>query len=201
MAGIAEAPLHITIFVAAAMPGPCVVLTLARTSAAGASAGLRVTGGVMAGAAVVTLVAFAAMLGAISIADAALTLMKWLGVAVLLALAAHTLLGTLRPGAAPLPPGPGRRDGWAGAAVVICSPSVLIFLIAMLPQFLTGGSSDLGPALRAALVFLAGVASAQVAAVALGYCSIRLGMGPRRWADRASGLLLVAFAGMAAFAN
>ena len=203
MGDVAEAPLYLAIFVNAALPGPCAVLALARTAAAGPVAGGRVTAGVLAGVSLVTLLAFAVMLGAIGIADGALTVMKWVGVVVLLGLALRTLAASLRPTAS----GPRRApvlaigDAWAGASVVLCSPSVLVFLLAMLPQFLVEGTTDLRPALRASGVFLAGVAAAQAVAVGLGAWSIRLGSGSRRWADRASGLLLVAFAGMAAFAG
>jgi threonine/homoserine/homoserine lactone efflux protein len=194
-----DTALYLATFVNAAMPGPCAILAASRTARGGVKPGLMVSAGVVAGIAVLTGLAFGVMAGAVSVSDGALVVMKWAGAAALLLLALRSLRAT--PSGAPRERRPSlNSDFGAGAVVALFSPFVLVFLVALLPQFVAPGASGFGPALLAAAVFIVGAAVAQAGAVLFGACSLGWGSAGFRWIERASAVLLLGFAGAAVMA-
>lgn len=192
--------LCVATFINAAMPGPCAVLAASRTARCGTRSGLLVSAGVVGGATALSILALGVLVGALSVAGSLLVAMKWVGVAALVLLAARTLCPA-SPAAGSDAPGRGasRGDLFAGAAVLLSSPSSLVFLLALLPQFVPAGTGDLGPGVIASVVFIAGVAATQTAAVLLARCSVRSFRDRTHLVDRASAMLLVGFAAAAAF--
>jgi threonine/homoserine/homoserine lactone efflux protein len=191
--------LYLAVFAAAAMPGPCAVFAASRTASGGIRAGVLVSFGVLIGAAFVTAAAFAVLLGLLAVSQAILEATKWIGVLVLLVLACLTLPASRRRRRC----GPERRatagaDLPAGALLVLTSPGALVFLLAMLPQFISDGAA-IEPALVAAGLFVAGAAAVQAGAVAVGACSLRLGATNARRVEYGCASLLFACAGLAAF--
>jgi threonine/homoserine/homoserine lactone efflux protein len=75
----------------------------------------------------------------------------------------------------------------------------MIFLLALLPQFVPSSGSDVRPALIAAGVFVAGSAAAQAGGVLFGAYSLRIGGLRTRWVENAGAVLLMGFAGAAVF--
>jgi threonine/homoserine/homoserine lactone efflux protein len=194
-----DTALYLATFANAAMPGPCAILAASRTVRGGVRSGLMVSAGVIVGIAALTGLAFGMMAGAVSVSDRALVAMKWAGAAALLLLAVRLLR------AAPSGSPRGRRpaantDFGAGAVVAMFSPFVLVFLVALLPQFVSPGTSAFAPALLAAAVFIVGAAAAQAGAILFGACSLGLGGASFRWVERASAILLLGFAGAAVMA-
>ena len=198
MGSMTLAALYVATFVNAAMPRPCVVLAASRTARGGVRSGLLVSVGVIAGIACLTLLAFGVLLGFFSLSRPVLGAIKWAGVAALLVLAARGL----RPASGGVSfRGAGYGDFGAGAVIVVTSPSVIVFLLALLPQFLPAEATDLGPAVLGAGVFVAGVAVGQGAAIVFARCLARPGAASSRWVERAGSVMLAGFAGAAVFAG
>ena len=194
---IAIGTLYVATFINAAMPGPCAVLAASRTARHGIRSGLLVSVGVVVSDVVFTGLALAAMLGALTLSATVLVAMKWAGVLALLLFATRTL----RP--APALSGSSHStistssDLCTGSIAVLSSPFTLVFLLALLPQFMSANGSIFGPALIAAGVFVAGAATAQLAAVLFGACALQLGSTRGRWVEHAGAVLLLGFAGAA----
>ena len=193
-----DTALYLATFANAAMPGPCAILAASRTVRGGVRSGLMASAGVVAGIAALTGLAFGVMAGAVSMSDQALVVMKWAGAAALLLLAMRSLRAT--PSETPRERPPSKNDFGAGAVVALFSPFVLVFLVALLPQFVSPDAPGFTPALLAAVVFIVGAAVAQAGAVLFGACSVGLGGSGFFWVERASAILLLGFAGAAVMA-
>ena len=174
-------------FVNAIVPGPVVVLTFGRAARSGLRAGTTVSLGVLLADLLLVALALGVALGAFALSASGFAAMKWLGIAVLFALALYCLRTADRPAAAAPPMR--RRDGVAGLMVGLTSPYNLVFYLALLPQVMPG-PPEAGAALAIAATTLAGIALAQAAVVAfaLGCRGIRDSAGAgstmrrrRRW--------------------
>jgi threonine/homoserine/homoserine lactone efflux protein len=180
----------------AALPGPCTILTASRSAVAGQAAGMRITLGVLLANLVLATITLAVMRGVLTVSDQAFGAMKWGGIAVLLAMAARMLFAKpVKERSAPCAPHSLSEIG-AGLMVGLSSPYNLVFLLALLPQFVP---AELGVATVTGVLgaVLCGAAVGQLGAVTVGLCS-RSVLGARsRWIERASAVCLIGFAGTA----
>jgi threonine/homoserine/homoserine lactone efflux protein len=185
--------LYVAVFIAAALPGPCAVLTVGRAARHGRLSGIAVSAGVVLASALLAMFALTAMLGVLTISETVFRAMRWAGIIVLLYLAFRMIVPvTLTTDRAPRRPA-ATGDFCAGALTLLSSPSALAFLLALLPQFIRTPASGLGPAIAAAIFFVAGVATTQTCAVLAG--SLKLSRGGSRWIEYAGAALLIGFAG------
>ena len=182
-------------FVNAIAPGPVVVLTFGRAARSGLRAGTTVSLGVLLADLLLVALALGVALGAFALSASGFAAMKWLGIAVLFALALSCVRAADRPPGAAAPPV--RRDGVAGLMLGLTSPYNLVFYLALLPQVLPG-PPEAGAALAIAATTLAAIALAQAAVVAFALgCRGVPGFGGR-WIDYAAAATLVVVAGTAA---
>lgn len=188
--------LFVASFVNAALPGPCMIATMGRTLRGGWRAGALVSLGVLAADTLLVAAAIAALLGVLSLSPAALTAMKWAGIAALLGLAVQCLR-------APKPRAAGGASGrgcvLTGVTVGLSSPYNLVFYLALMPQILTGAAPP-GFLLGVAAALLGGILLAQAGAVLLSGACGRLGPGGGRRVDQATAALMVVLAMAAALA-
>jgi threonine/homoserine/homoserine lactone efflux protein len=84
----------------------------------------------------------------------------------------------------------------AGLMVGLSSPFNLVFLLALLPQFVPAEIS-IATAMAVVAAVLSGATAAQLGAVTLGLCSRGMLGGGARWLDRAGAVCLIGFAGTA----
>lgn len=194
---LAVSALYLGVFVTAAMPGPCAIFAASRTARGGVRSGILVSIGVILGATALTALAFGVLLGTLAVSDSIFIAMKWAGVLALLVLAGLTLRADLPTPAQPERQAPAGTDLSAGALLVLTSPGALVFLLAVLPQFVATEGAELTPAIVAACLFVAGGATVQAGAVIFGACSLRLGTSLVRRVEYASASLLIGFAGLA----
>ena len=189
--------LYVATFLSGLMPGPCTVLAAARTASGGVRSGLLASAGVLVGIGVLTGLAFGALVGVLTISDRALSALKWAGVATLVLLAAWTL----RPPVPASPCGPRAARGGlcAGLGIAVSSPFVLMFQLALLPQFVAAGGGGFGYAAMAAGAFAAAAAISMAGGILLSAVAVRHAAVRGRWVSGASAGLLIAFAGAAAF--
>jgi threonine/homoserine/homoserine lactone efflux protein len=180
----------------AALPGPCTILTASRSAVAGQAAGSRITLGVLSANLVLVTITLAVMHGVLTVSDQAFGAMKWGGIAVLLAMAVRMLLSNSAKGGSATCAPHSLSDIGAGLMVGLSSPFNLVFLLALLPQFVP---AEMGIAAAMAVVaaVLSGATVAQLGAVTLGLCSRGVLGGGARWFDRAGAVCLIGFAGTA----
>jgi threonine/homoserine/homoserine lactone efflux protein len=177
----------------AALPGPCTILTASRSGAAGQAAGVRITAGVLLANLVLATMTLAVMHGALTVSNQAFGAMKWAGIAVLLALAVRMLLSKSASDGSATCASHSLSEIGAGLMVGLSSPYNLVFLLALLPQFVP---AEMGIATVMAVIaaVLSGAAVGQLGAVTVGLCSRRVLGGGARWLDRAGAVCLIGFA-------
>ena len=179
----------------ALLPGPCALLIVGRTLRAGLAGGATVAAGAFLADVILILGALGLVAGAIALSPVLLAVMKWVGVAVLVAMAIRAL-----PRRGPAREAARARAGdvLAGFAVGLASPYNLIFYLALVPHAFAAGPNTTAGVMVAALAVLVGVALGQGALV----LGARLCGGGRRvgWrgVDYASSLALLGFAALAA---
>ncbi len=180
-----------------AVPGPCIVLTLSRSAVDGITAGLRVTLGIVLSNVTLPAVAWAAIFGAVILSDSFFAALKTAGI-VAIALIAVALLRD--PPATAGKAHARRRLGpvAAGLGLGLASPLNLVFMLALLPQFLDAGGASAGTAALVTGVVMLGGALPLAVASALGAGALRRVPGGDRWIGRAGGITLLGFAGLAA---
>jgi threonine/homoserine/homoserine lactone efflux protein len=153
-------------------------------------------GKILFGNLVLATITLAVMRGVLTVSDQAFGAMKWGGIAALLALAARMLLAKpAKDGSAPCAPHSVSELG-AGLIVGLSSPYSLVFLLALLPQFVP---AEMGVATITGVLgaVLCGAAVGQLGAVTVGLYS-RSVLGARScWFNRAGAVCLVGFAGSA----
>ncbi len=196
----------------ALVPGPGMMLAVGRSAARGFGAGVQVSLGMALATLLVIGVVWAVMAGVLLVSEDGLVLLRGAGIAVLVLLALALLLGA--PAEAVAGPGlaagrlaAGAASGGAagrglgdlagGLAAGLASPVHLVFLLALLPQFVdlaSAGPADLA-AITAGILIITTLP--MLGASALGAQTGRLGLGWARWVRRASGLALLGFAGLA----
>jgi len=192
-------------FLNAAIPGPGFALAANRTARRGVPSGLKVSLGVVAGMMAAMFCALGAMLGVLHLSPLLFEITRWAGIVVLFGLAVVILLpGLGRWVARPLGAGGpvvgsrvGAGDVVSGLLVGVTNPALVVFLLALLPQFVGSGS---GAALRLGLgvsAFGAGAVVGMLCGVAFGLASVRLTGGKTRWLDFVAGGALLGVAGLA----
>jgi threonine/homoserine/homoserine lactone efflux protein len=137
-----------------ALPGPAILLTFTRATCRGLAAGAWVSAGILLSSLALATAALLILAGLMEVSDGALSVLRWVGLGVILWIAMRLLLAPVA--AAASEPGQVRTgDFLAGFALGATSPFNLVFLLALLPQF---APDRLSPA----------NASAMIAAVLLG---------------------------------
>lgn len=148
LAGMHELLLFVgAVFLLNATPGVDFALTLARTLQAGARAGTAAALGISTGVAVHALAAAFGLAALLAVSGQVFTLLKWLGAAYLLWLAAGMLRAAGRRGestadAAARPPRRLAQEYRAGLLTNLLNPKVALFFLAFLPQFIAPATAD-----------------------------------------------------------
>ncbi len=188
--------------VSAATPGPCLLVVSSRAATEGLGSGLRVTVGLVLSKAILLLAASTMILGALTLSDGAAQALRLGGLAVLVGLALTMLAARPLPLAAPGAgvPALGRLrlgDGALGLALGLSSPLNLLFIFALLPQFIDLGQPGLGCLLLASAAVLLGGALPFVAACLLASRLLLRRPETVRGITRACGAMLLGVAGLA----
>lgn len=180
-----------------ALPGPSVLLTVARAMSSGTRAGISTSLGIAAGDLVHTALAILGVSAILMASALAFSIMKYLGAAYLIYLGVRALLAPARapdlPGAAPIAPGAAFRQGFLCEAL---NPKSAMFFLAFLPQFVqpAAGQVTLQLAILGLLFIAIGTSVTVVYACAAGRVGAFLrGSGTvARWQNRAVGGLYCA---------
>lgn len=182
----------------AAAPGPCILVIASRAATEGLGSGLRVTLGAALSVVLLLAAAWAMILGALTLSPSALEMMRLVGLAVLVALALAMLAIDPAPSAG-TPVGGRLRlgDATLGLALGITSPFHLVFIFALLPQFLDIRRLDAGSILVASAAVLVGAVLPFVMTSLLAARVLRTGRRMARWITRACGVALLGFAALA----
>jgi homoserine/homoserine lactone efflux protein len=180
-----------------AVPGPCIVLALSRSAVEGIAAGLRVTLGIALADLTLLAVAWAAIFGAITLSASFFAALKTAGIFAIALIALAMLRGTPQAAGASHPR---LRLGHVatGLGLGLASPLNLVFMLALLPQFLDIDRATTQNAALVTAVVLLGGALPLAAASALGARALRHAPGGGRLIGRAGGIALLGFAGLAA---
>lgn len=179
------------------VPGPSVLYLVARSLAQGRRAGLVSVAGIAAGTAA-QVAAVAAGLAALLAASATgFAIVKYLGAAYLIVLGIRSLLGSRGPQAAGPPrPQPLTRICGQGFVVTVLNPKLALFLLALLPQFVTPtqGLVPLQIAVLGAVLILIGATSNLAYTLLASVLGARLRNSRRflRVSTRASGITYLA---------
>ena len=185
-------------FTNAILPGPCILLTVSRASSCGLRSALMVSWGVVLANLALVSVAVLTMVGLLFVSQEALGMLRWLGLAVLLLLGLKLLSSKPAPESSEMQRSTPWRDAGAGFLVGVSSPYNLVFMLALLPQFVpaSGISSEVGFVMAAAV--LGGALLAQLCASGAGLAAAKLLAltTSRGLFDRVGGLTMVGFAGL-----
>jgi threonine/homoserine/homoserine lactone efflux protein len=172
----------LTLFLAAlinaAIPGPILLLVMARAAGGGLRSGLRTALGGALAVALLLAAVWALLFGAWQLGSGLVSALKITGIGVLTILGLRMLRAIPSPGA-PLPTRAAASDLGAGLAIGLFSPFNLVFFLVLLPQFATPATmTPVGIALASALVLLGSVLPLGAAA-AVGAGQGRLSLGGR----------------------
>ncbi len=133
----------LTVLVLNATPGVDLAFTLVSTLKGGVRAGLAAAAGICIGCVVHTLAAASGLAALLAASSAAFNVVKWVGAAYLLWLAAGMLRQGLRGGDTPAVAAATDTEsssGWAlfrrGFLTNVLNPKVALFFLALLPQFI-----------------------------------------------------------------
>lgn len=181
-----------------AMPSPCMVLIATRAALSGRPAGLRVRLGVAAAQLIYVFVALGMLALAWALSETAHAAMRVVGATVLVVLGVQMLRQAALIGDAQrMPPRRPRGDVLVGLCIGLSSPFNLIFMFAILPQFVSPRAL-LGPDLG---ILIAGIFVATMGPMV---ATAWLGAGTRSFGHRYLPLLsriaasaLILFAGLA----
>jgi len=183
-------------------PGPAVLLVMSQASRHGARAGAVGSAGIVTGTALWFGLSAVGLTAVLLASPLAFTVVKWSGAIFLVVLGLRLLFSTSAPGDAAAPPAPGRRLFAQGVMTQLANPKAMIFIGALLPQFIDPARDPLPQ-----LALLGAITVVNEYSVLLGYAWVaergaRLVGGAQalRWFDRiAGGLLLGAGAKLAFF--
>jgi threonine/homoserine/homoserine lactone efflux protein len=200
MDSISLLALMVAASVNAVVPGPGMLLALGRSAARGMGAGIQVSLGIALATLMLIAVVWAVMAGALILSERGLAVLRLIGIGVLVVLSLMLLFG---PGAEAVAT-PGLRAGQmargrlgdlgGGLATGLTSPVHLVFLLALVPQFVDFAVT---PTLHLALVTLAIVLITTIPMLGvsvLGARSVRWGFGWARRVTRMSGVALLGLA-------
>ena len=181
----------------AVLPGPGIFFAIGRSARSGALAGLRVTVGMLIATLVLLVATFAVMRGLMLVSPEGVSAMRWFGASVLAVLAALLLLGRpARPGQVPRSRGHGLGDVAGGTVLGLTSPLHLVFLLAIVPQFVDLAAARWSDLAVVTLGIMAVTAVPMVAVSLLGAGALRLSPRGALWLTRAGGVAMLGFAGL-----
>jgi len=184
-------------FVNAVLPGPGIFLAISRSARSGAAAGLRVTVGMLLATLILQVATFAVLRGLMLVSPEGLSAMRLFGASVLAVLAALLILGRPpRPGQVPRSRARGLGDVAGGLAVGLTSPLHLVFLLAIVPQFVDVAAASLAGLALVSLGIVAVTAVPMVAVSLLGAGALLLSPRGALWLTRAGGVAMLGFAGL-----
>jgi threonine/homoserine/homoserine lactone efflux protein len=130
----------VAVLVLNATPGVDLLLTVSRTLQGGARAGVAVALGIGAGCVVHALAAAFGLAALLAVSATAFHVVKWVGAAYLLWLAAGLARTAWRAAPAATLPREAQRPAWAdfraGLLTNVLNPKVALFFLAFLPQFI-----------------------------------------------------------------
>lgn len=185
-----------TCILLAVTPGPNMALIIANTLGGGLRAGLVTLAGTLTGLTALVIVATVGMASIMVLMSEWFDVIRWIGAVYLFGLGVLQLRSYLRgDGRDPArkPPSAGSRYA-QGVLVALSNPKVLLFLGALLPQFVVEGTLPI----EKQLIVLAAIFVATLAAVDLAYtiaiarARSRFDMARLRVLDGIAGCLLVA---------
>jgi homoserine/homoserine lactone efflux protein len=134
-----ETPLLLGLFAAsalnAAIPGPSLLLVVARTAQGGLRAGIETAIGALLAVAVLLGIVMATMLGAFRLGESAFAAMQVCGIVILTLLGLRMLRAKASAGG-PVVVHSRQGDLLAGFAIGAMSPFNLLFFLALIPQFI-----------------------------------------------------------------
>ena len=180
-----------------ALPGPCAALTLGSSATRGVRAGIVVSLGILSAKVLVATLAVSTMAGVVTLSEGPFVLMKWIGVAILFALAAKMLLR--RPSGHDCAVQRRQRtvnDLCTGLLVGLSSPFNLVFLLALLPQMVEPADLDVFGCLAIVTAVMLGAAVSQFGLAVLGGVSGLLAGGVGRRIEQIGALSLLGFAAL-----
>ncbi|MFB9625654.1 LysE family translocator [Nonomuraea helvata] len=149
------------VLLGAMSPGPDFAVVVRRSAASGRLYGMAAATGVAVGVFVWVVAAATGIAALLATSAMAFTVVKVVGAAYLLYLGARALRSALRSGGELKLdlPDPGRRNAWAafaeGLFTNVLNPKAALFFVALMPQFVSSGSS-VGETLVLSLIALAG---------------------------------------------
>jgi threonine/homoserine/homoserine lactone efflux protein len=184
----------------AATPGPCILMTSSRTATDGLPSGLRVVLGISAAKLILLVCSWAMILGIMTLSDGAVESLRLGGLALLVALALTMLTAPARLVAGPIIGTRRLGDTMLGLVLGMSSPVSLLFVFALLPQFVDVQRLDATSVALASGAVLLGGALPFLAACIVATRAFR-GRPRIDWINRACGATLLGFAGLAAVAG
>ena len=188
----------------AAAPGPGILIASSRAATDGLWSGLRVTLGIAASTVILLAGSWAMILGVLSLTSEAQAALRFGGLALLVMLALTMLTAHSGAGAAAGAPTIGRLrlgDGTLGLTLGLSSPLQLLFLFALLPQFVDVEKLDATAMAIATAAVLVGTAVPFIAASMFSARVLRIGPQMAHRITRLCGVALLAFAGLALVAG
>ena len=186
-------------FINAALPGPGIFFAIGRSARSGAAAGLRATLGMLIATLIVQFATFSVLRGLLLITPEGMSAMRLFGASVLMMLAALLLLGRpARPGQVPRSRAHGLGDVAGGLAIGLTSPLHLVFLLAIVPQFVDVAAADWTDLAVVSLGIVGVTAVPMVVVSVLGAGALLLSPRGALWISRAGGVAMLGFAGVIA---
>jgi homoserine/homoserine lactone efflux protein len=203
-----ETQLVLALFAAAAVnsviPGPGMVLAIARSITDGFVAGAKVSAGMVMATLLVMCTVWAVLAGLLHLSEQALQGLRLAGIVVILGFSISLLApqpvrqAVLPPARARLVPRMARLgDVTGGVLTGLTSPVHLLFLLALVPQFVDPASAAPGLLVLITLGILLITAVPMLAVSLLAARSGRFGLGWALGVRRTGGVLLIGFAGLA----
>jgi len=183
------------------LPGPDTLVVLRNLVRGGRRTAARTALGVLVGVAIWVTAAALGLAALLQASEAAYTALRVVGAAYLVWLAVQTLRARAAPADLYADP-PARRAAWlrrgfgAGLATDVLNPKVGVFFVTFLPGFVPAGQHVAVASLVFGSIFLVETAAYFAALLLLAGRITGWMQAPRvrRWLDRATGTVLVAFA-------
>ncbi len=183
-------------FVNAVLPGPGIFFAIGRSASAGTAAGLRATAGFLMATLILLVATFAMLRGLMAASTDGWQALRWFGASVLAVLAALLILGRpARPGSAPRSRAQGLGDVAGGLILGLTSPLHVVFLLAIVPQFVDVAAARWGDLAIVSFGIVAVTAIPMVGVSLLGAGALRLSPRGALWLTRAGGVAMLGFAG------
>jgi homoserine/homoserine lactone efflux protein len=174
-------------------PGPAVLMVMSQASRHGARAGALGGAGIVTGTALWFALSALGLIAVLLASPWAFDAVKWSGAAFLVVIGLRLVSSTAAPTLAAVAPAPGHRLFAQGVMTQLANPKAIIFIGALLPQFIDPTREALPQ-----IALLGAITVVNEFLVLLGYAWIadrgtRFAGGQRAllWFDRAAGALLV----------